>query len=152
MIDIYFFGKIKNKNLKKLINYYEKLVSRNLRINYKSIKESKNSNIDNKKKEESKRALAKIEKDRNYVVVLDEKGKLYSSNGLVKIVNNRLKRGTHISFYIGNYYGFEKKVKDKADLLLSLSNLTFNHELSMLILLEQLYRIENKIFGGSYHK
>ena len=54
-------------------------------------------------------------------------------------------------FVVGGPYGLAPEVKQKADLLWSLSKLTFTHELARLLLFEQLFRAVNILHGGSYH-
>ncbi len=152
MIDIYYFGKIKNKNINKLIKYYKKLSSRNLKIKLKNLKEEKESNLKKKKKKELKRVQNKIKKDKNYSIILDYRGRIITTEKFSDKINNKLKHGRHLSFYIGNYYGFDENTLKKADMVLSLSRMTFNHELAILLLVEQVYRANSIIFGGNYHK
>lgn len=152
MIDIYYFGKLKNKNIKKSINYYKKLSDNKLNININKIKEEKSNNLKKRKSKEMKRLKNRIQKDNNYTFILDEKGKNYTSNMLIKKINGKLKRGKGVSFYIGNFYGIDTDILKMGDKILALSNLTFNHEIVLLILMEQIFRLKNEMFGGSYQK
>lgn len=89
----------------------------------------------------------------SYVVALDEKGKMYSSQNLAKKISEQTVRGSnHFTFIIGGAYGLSEKVLNLANLKLSLSDLTFTYQLARLVLIEQLYRITMIIAGKPYHK
>ena len=82
------------------------------------------------------------------IVVLSEEGKLFSTSEFAAF----LKRcDTRVVFAIGGPFGLAPEVKEKADLLWSLSPLTFTHEFARLLLFEQLYRALNFNAGGGYH-
>jgi 23S rRNA (pseudouridine1915-N3)-methyltransferase len=85
--------------------------------------------------------------------VLDERGKEMSSKALSEFVQTRMNSGVKsVCFVIGGAYGFAEKVRQEADLILSLSALTFPHQLTRMLLVEQLYRSHTLIKGISYHK
>ncbi|MGO1320158.1 MAG: 23S rRNA (pseudouridine(1915)-N(3))-methyltransferase RlmH [Galactobacter sp.] len=100
--------------------------------------------------EESGRLLAKI-KDSEYVVLLDERGKMLSSPGLAKNLRGQLDRGAHVTVVIGGAYGVDTSVHQRANLIWSLSDLVFPHQLVRLMLVEQVYRAQEIAAGGSYH-
>ncbi|TYB32028.1 MAG: 23S rRNA (pseudouridine(1915)-N(3))-methyltransferase RlmH, partial [Candidatus Mcinerneyibacterium aminivorans] len=108
MININYFGSIKNKQIKKLINYYKQLSSRNLKINMQRMKEVKSSNIKEKKKKELNKLRKKIIKDKNYTFVLDYRGRILTTEKFAEKIDSKLKHGKHVSFYIGNYYGIDE--------------------------------------------
>ncbi len=88
-----------------------------------------------------------------YLVALDPTGKQVSSEKLTQFVENWEIQGRQvISFIIGGADGLSKAVLDKADMVLSLSKMTFTHEMARLLLLEQLYRAYNIKAGTKYHK
>lgn len=109
------------------------------------------SRSEDAKKEEGKNVLKNI-KETDHVCLLDEKGKQYDSihfaNHLQKIFNSGVKR---IVFVIGGAYGFSEELRRKADDELSLSSMTFSHQLVRVVFAEQLYRALNMMHGGSYH-
>jgi 23S rRNA (pseudouridine1915-N3)-methyltransferase len=89
----------------------------------------------------------------DYLVVLDERGKEMTSKALSEFVQARMNSGIKsVCFVIGGAYGFAEKVRQEADLILSLSALTFPHQLTRMLLVEQLYRSHTLIKGISYHK
>ena len=87
----------------------------------------------------------------DYVVLLDEKGAEMSSKELASWLQKRLMAGQKTVFVIGGPYGFSRQVYDRADAKLSLSRLTFPHELVRAIFAEQLYRACTILKGESYH-
>ena len=97
--------------------------------------------------------VLKKTKSYDYLVVLDERGKEMSSKALSEFVQARMNSGIKsVCFVIGGAYGFAEKVRQEADLILSLSALTFPHQLTRMLLVEQLYRAHTLIKGISYHK
>ena len=101
---------------------------------------------------EAEEVLKKI-KNYDYLVVLDERGKEMSSKALSEFIQTRMNSGIKsVCFVIGGAYGFAEKVRQEADLILSLSALTFPHQLTRMLLVEQLYRSHTLIKGISYHK
>lgn len=88
----------------------------------------------------------------DFLVLLDERGKEFSSvemaNWLQGVFNQSVKR---MVFVIGGPYGFSKAVYQKAQAQISLSRLTFSHQLVRLLFMEQLYRCHTIINGEPYH-
>ena len=82
-------------------------------------------------------------------IVLSEEGKLMSTKQLAEWLNPKLSK--NIVFLVGSAYGIEPQLKQSADLLLSLSLLTFSHEHAFLLLTEQIYRCLMVIKGHPYH-
>ena len=82
------------------------------------------------------------------VVVLSEEGKLFSTAQFAGFLQ---KCDTRVVFVVGGPFGLAPEVKERADLLWSLSPLTFTHEMARLLLVEQLYRALNFNAGGNYH-
>jgi len=86
------------------------------------------------------------------VVLLDEHGKEYSSRALASLVDSfGIQGASRIAFVIGGAYGFSDEVRRTFPLQLSLSQLTFSHQLVRLIFLEQLYRVFTILRGEPYH-
>ena len=89
----------------------------------------------------------------DYVVALDRSGKQYHSEELAMWLGQLSgQAGGWICFIIGGPLGLSKAIIDRADLVLSLSRLTLTHEMSRLILLEQIYRSMTILRGEKYHK
>lgn len=88
----------------------------------------------------------------DHVVLLDERGRQYSSRKFADRLQNIMASGKkRLVFIIGGPYGFSKSVYDRADEMLSLSEMTFNHEMVRLFFTEQVYRAQTILRGEPYH-
>lgn len=83
-------------------------------------------------------------------VVLDERGRLFTTEGLYRVFQGW--EGQRVAFLVGGAEGHTEEVRKGADLLLALSPLTLQHELALLVLLEQLYRLLTLRAGHPYHR
>jgi 23S rRNA (pseudouridine1915-N3)-methyltransferase len=89
----------------------------------------------------------------DYPMPLDRTGHQYSSEEMaVWLQQLSLRKGGSVAFIIGGPLGLAREILDRAERILSLSRLTFTHEMSRLILLEQLYRAFTILRGEKYHK
>ncbi|MCX7726918.1 MAG: 23S rRNA (pseudouridine(1915)-N(3))-methyltransferase RlmH [Chitinispirillaceae bacterium] len=134
-------GKIKNSALGEMALQYEKRLYKNL-----DILEIKDKGI----KKESETILEVIKKQHYYTIALSEEGKMYTSLGFTKKLSNIKK--DKIAFVIGGPEGLSKEVKNNANEIMSLSPMTFTHEMARVLLLEQLYRAYCILNNISYHK
>jgi 23S rRNA (pseudouridine1915-N3)-methyltransferase len=100
---------------------------------------------------ESERILKRI-KPQDYVISLDRRGALQASEELAAHFEAFYLSGKPLALIIGGPFGLADKVLKRSDKILSLSRLTFTHEMTRLILLEQLYRVFTIIHGEKYHK
>lgn len=148
-------GKIKTSWISEGIDHFDKLLSRYATLSEITVKEEKQAGDDKKEqviKAESERLLATINPD-SVTVVLDERGKVMTSPQLAKTIDDYAVSGRgKFDFVIGSAFGLSAEIIARADLHLSLSRLTFPHELTRLLLAEQLYRAGNILAGGKYHK
>lgn len=105
---------------------------------------------------QSEREAKQIEKTLNpktYLAVLDSLGEELTSPGLASSLADLMKRGvSEVTFLVGSHLGVPQRIKDRADLKLSLTKLTLPHELARVVLLEQIYRAVTIIKGLPYHK
>jgi 23S rRNA (pseudouridine1915-N3)-methyltransferase len=86
------------------------------------------------------------------LILLDEKGKMLSSPGLAKLIQQKANQSAHrIVFLIGGAYGVAEDIKAKAQFTWSLSELVFPHMLARLILAEQIYRACSILANEKYH-
>lgn len=86
-------------------------------------------------------------------IVMDERGEIPTTGELVKLYNKWEMRGfKNVSFLIGASDGHTQELRDQADFVLSLSRLTLMHELALVVLLEQIYRIATIKRGEPYHR
>ena len=131
-ISIYAIGKIKKIWIREGINQYKK------RMPDLIIKEIKNFNVNN------------LRFKNNIIISLSEEGNQYNSIELTSLLGNF--NNKKINFLIGDTDGIPPDIKEKSNLLLSLSPLTFPHELARLILLEQIYRAFSIANNSPYHR
>ena len=124
-------GKIKKNWIREGINQYKK------RMPDLIINESKSFNIDNIRVN-------------NIIICLTEEGQSFNSIELTSLLLNF--KNKKINFLIGDADGIPSDIKDKSNLLLSLSPLTFPHELARLILIEQIYRAISISNNSPYHR
>lgn len=88
----------------------------------------------------------------DYLILLDERGKLISSEKLAQFITTRTNESCrHLIFFIGGAFGVDESVMQRANFIWSLSPLVFPHQLVRLILAEQVYRGCTIIKGEKYH-
>ena len=114
------------------------------------LKNTKSMPEEEQKMKEGELILKQIPKG-SYVILLDERGKAYSSKSLAAFFQKRMNEGRDICMVLGGAYGFSDAVYQQVDQLISLSRLTFSHQMVRLILLEQIYRAFTIINGEPYH-
>ncbi len=103
------------------------------------------------KQREGKMLLDAV-KPSDYVVLLDERGRQYTSTAFSQWLQKKMSTGRkRLVLIIGGPYGFSQAVYDRADEMLSLSQMTFTHEMIRLFLAEQLYRSFTILRGEPYH-
>ena len=137
-------GKAKNYLGEDIVLEYTSRVSHYSSIEWKFIS---SSDI----QEESQKIL-KIIPEASYVVLLDERGKGFSSIEFSDFLEKRLGDSTkNLIFIVGGAYGIDESVRSRANYIWSLSSLVFPHELVRSILAEQIYRGFSIIKGEKYH-
>lgn len=125
-------------------------------INFKmivipDIKNSKNLSKEQQKAKESEQLLKHIGSG-DCVILLDERGKEYRSVEFANLLNKKMLSSTqHLIFIIGGPYGFDSRIEDRSDAKLSLSKMTFSHQMVRLFFSEQLYRAFSILKGEPYH-
>ena len=142
-------GKTKNRHYKALQEDYLQRLSHSVKYSITIIK-------DKKKHEtieiEGNRILEKVNQS-SFVCLLDVQGRSVGSRKLAKEVEKWQIRGLkEITFIIGGFEGVSSEVVKRADFSLSLSSLTFTHEMARVLLIEQLYRSYSIIKGYPYQK
>jgi 23S rRNA (pseudouridine1915-N3)-methyltransferase len=149
-INVVAVGKVKEKSMRELVAEYSKRITAFAKLNIVEIKEI---NTDDQDKNLANEALAILEKLKGYVVTLEIEGVALESRQLATFIQERMNQGVStINFVIGSSCGLSQIIKDKANYRLSLSRLTFPHQLTRVILLEQIYRSFTIINNQSYHK
>ncbi len=147
-------GKTDEKPLEELISKYEKRLPSHWnyqRIEIPDIKNRKNLSESQQKEKEAELFFSKITGS-DFVILLDEKGKQLSSTefsqSIQELMNQSVKQ---IVFLIGGPYGFSDEIYSRANRKLSLSQMTFTHQMVRLFLTEQLYRAFTILQGKPYH-
>ncbi|MEZ4880046.1 MAG: 23S rRNA (pseudouridine(1915)-N(3))-methyltransferase RlmH, partial [Chitinophagales bacterium] len=130
----------------KKVNYFTKVEHRL----FNDVKSVKDATV--LKQKEAEQFIYQIKVD-DYIVLLDEHGKQYNSRQFAEFIVNKQNIGSikRLVFIIGGAFGFDDTLKQKANALLSLSNMTFSHQLARVIFLEQLYRAYSIIHNFPYH-
>jgi len=149
-------GKIKEQYLKDAIDEYSKRLSKYCSLSFKELNEEKINEenlslIEVAKLKEGERILSSLN-NKDYVVLLDLKGKELSSIELAKIMQDKEDEGKNITFIIGGSYGVSEDVRKRANCMIAFSKLTFPHQLFRVILLEQVYRGFKINHNEKYHK
>jgi 23S rRNA (pseudouridine1915-N3)-methyltransferase len=115
------------------------------------IKDRKHLNAEQIKEKEAVLILEKIN-SANFSVLLDERGKEFSSVEFAGFLQKTMNAGTReLLFIIGGAYGVAESVKQKADLTVSLSRMTFTHQFIRMLFAEQLYRAMTILKNEPYH-
>lgn len=147
-------GKTDSSSLQDLIKAYENRLKHYIRFELEvipDIKNVKNLSEAQQKEKEGELVLKKLN-NTDVLILLDENGKQYSSvqfsNFLQKKMNSGIKQ---LVFVIGGPYGFSEKVYEKAQGKLSLSKMTFSHQMVRLFAIEQLYRALTILKNEPYH-
>ena len=142
-------GKTKDKNWKALQEEYLKRLSHFVKC---EVAEVRDSSPHEGREIEGKRILEFLN-PKTFAVLLDIGGKTPSSHQLAGLIEKWQVAGTkEVTFIIGGANGVSEEIREKADYLLSLSFLTFTHDMARVVLLEQLYRGYSIINGFPYQK
>jgi 23S rRNA (pseudouridine1915-N3)-methyltransferase len=145
-------GKTKSSELVRLINEYVK------RINFykkfkiivvNSLKSKKNSEKEIKKIE-GENVLKRVKKN-ELIFLLDENGKSFNSKKFADFLSNKFKTNKSIVFVVGGAHGFSNEIKQKSNEIISLSEMTFSHQIIRLFFTEQVYRALTILNNHPYH-
>lgn len=147
-------GKTDNKNLQALIDDYANRLSFYIKFDLEvipDIKNVKNLSRAQQKEKEGELILSKIGAS-DQLVLLDENGKTFSSTGLSEELQRKMNSGIKtLVFAIGGPYGFSDSVYTKAQGKISLSAMTFSHQMVRLFFVEQVYRAFTILRNEPYH-
>lgn len=147
-------GKTEDAYLKEGIAKYSSRLARYCKFSIVEIPELKNVKAmsrDQIKEKEGELILKNVASD-HWLILLDEHGQTFTSVEWARHLEKKfLYSPRDITFVIGGSYGFGKAVYERADEMVSLSRMTFSHQLCRVVFLEQLYRIFTIIKGEPYH-
>lgn len=147
-------GKTNDEYLLKGIDEYSVRIKNYVPFEIETIPYLKNSNSFSPelvKQKEGELILQKIKKE-DILILLDENGKTHSSRGFATFLQQQMNTGNkQLIFLIGGAYGFSSNVYERANGKISLSSMTFSHQIIRIIFIEQLYRGFTIIHHHPYH-
>lgn len=151
-------GKLKERYLKEACDEYRKRLSRFCELEVIEVEDEQAPESLSTAQElqlmarEADKLLKKY-KEGSYLIVLDVKGQRLTSEAFSSRLDSVFLSGkSHVTFMIGGSLGLDRGLAEKADLRLSLSDMTFPHQLARMLLLEQLFRAFKIMRGETYHK
>ncbi len=146
-------GKTRFPYLQEGISDYHKRIQHYINFDEFTIpdlKNSKNLSITEIRKKEGDQVLKNIDKSA-YLILLDEHGNQCNSLEFAEFIQKNINNGRDIVLLIGGAYGFSEEVYSRANDKISISKMTFSHQMVRLIFAEQLYRAMTIIRGEPYH-
>ena len=153
-IKLIVIGKTKSKFLLDGENEYQKRLKHYCKFSELIIPDIKNARKLSKKelKEKEGNLILESLKNSDYVILLDDKGLALTSIEFSELLNKKMVSSTNeLVFIIGGAFGFSESVYKRADAKLSLSKMTFSHQMVRMIFKEQLYRAFTILKGEKYH-
>lgn len=147
-------GRNRDKGVETLVARYEGRLSHYVRFEIRDLTDVRLKgavSVERQKEAEGQSILGAVT-TRDYVVLLDERGKEYTSRGFAEMIERQITtQSRDIVFVVGGPFGFSKAVYERADSMISLSRMTLTHEMVRLFFVEQIYRAFTIIRGESYH-
>lgn len=146
-------GKTDVRWVREGLELYASRLSHYVKFSIREIPELKNVSAFTReqiKEKEGDLILAALAAD-DFVILLDERGRKYRSVEFAEFVRDRLNRGADMVFVVGGAYGFSQRVYSRAGSMMSLSDMTFSHQMVRTIFAEQLYRAFTIIRSEPYH-
>ena len=152
MLRLLLVGKTTDKHLDTLIADYQQRLTHYLPFEIKVLPDLKAGKLsfEQQKQLEGERILAAVPANAR-LILLDERGKQFRSMDFATYLEKQLAATPNIIFVVGGPYGFSKDVYDRADNMLSLSLMTFSHQMIRLLFIEQLYRAMTILKNEPYH-
>ena len=147
-------GKTKNREIRNLQQHYLERINHMVPCELVQTKEARGieEKFSDKIKEIEAKGLEKQLRD-DYIICLFDGGKEMSSSEFASCLKDQGSSSTRgISFVVGGFLGLSERILKRADFLLSLSKMTFSHELARIVLLEQVYRALSLLRGRQYAK
>jgi 23S rRNA (pseudouridine1915-N3)-methyltransferase len=147
-------GKTEEKYLNEGIDKYLGRLKHYINFSFHIIPDIKNTKNLTEAQQKSKEAdlILKQIGNSDVVILLDEKGKKYTSVNFANYLNKQMIGSVqHVLFVIGGPYGFDERIYQRANSSLSLSDMTFSHQMVRLFFVEQVYRAFSILKGEPYH-
>ena len=151
-IKLLYIGKNKNNNIETLIENYEDKIKHFINFKIQCLKTKNKSSQKSSIIKFDSQIIFKNLKKEDIIILLDEKGKDFNSMEFSKFLEESMIRGVkNLTFVIGGAYGFSKELREFAKNKISLSKMTFSHDMARLFFVEQLYRSLTIINNIPYH-
>lgn len=151
-ISLYYIGKSEDRFANEALKLFEKRIRRYLPFEINASGKVRAGLPPEAQREAEGKNILKFISDADYAILLDVKGRQFSSEGFADYLQSLMNRGTKsLSFVIGGPYGFSDEVYKNVGERISLSGMTFSHQLVRLVFLEQLYRAFTILNGEPYH-
>jgi 23S rRNA (pseudouridine1915-N3)-methyltransferase len=145
-------GKTKDRHCAALVDEYLGRIKRFAPCDVSELKESSAADEKRMIAAEGEKLIDTVERD-DFVVLLDEGGREFSSEEFARLIDARRQNGIkRLAFIIGGFAGTSDEVKERADLRVALSRMTLTHEMARVLLAEQTYRAFSLLAGMPYHK
>lgn len=151
-VELWYIGKTSEKYLQNGISIYTKRLKHYCNFTEVCIKDVKGGmSSDELKQKEAESVIGKLSAD-DYLILLDEKGKRLSSEKLASHIEKlQLHSTKKVIFLVAGAFGAHETLKNRAQLMLSLSDMTFSHQMIRLFIVEQIYRAFTIIKNEKYH-
>jgi len=147
-------GKTEEDYIKKGISIFENRLKHYIpfeTIVIPALKNSKNLTFEQQKEKEGELLLKQFSTE-DYIVLLDENGEEFKSTGFANFFQKHMNASTkNLVFVIGGPFGFSQKIYQKANMKLSLSKMTFSHQMIRMLFIEQVYRAMTILRNEPYH-
>ena len=147
-------GKTNHVSLRDWLPEYQKRLSHYVKFEWVELPELKNTkNLrESVQKEEEEKRVFKQLNSQDVLVLFDEVGSQYTSKGMADFLQKRMNAGTkNLIFVIGGPYGFSDEIYKRAKYKISLSAMTFSHQMVRIFVAEQLYRAFSILNNEPYH-
>lgn len=149
-------GPLKHKFYASALEYYHKLIANYIPCEILLPRAKGKSLTTNEVLKKEEEILLKTIETRkgssSYLIALDQKGKSCTTGEFANLFQKLLTNFQEIWFIVGGAEGLSLKIKEQANFILSLSQLTFNHELALVVLAETLFRTLSLLKGHPYHR
>ena len=152
-ITLLWIGKTRNAHLKSLIEDYWKRLEHFCELSLREVQPARSATAKGRLTVlEGEKLLARVDAS-DYVVLLDATGKSLTTETFATWLRTHRDQSTrNVVFVVGGHEGLSESLKRRANFCISLSPLTFTHEMARCLLLEQIYRAFSVIHGFPYHK
>jgi 23S rRNA (pseudouridine1915-N3)-methyltransferase len=151
-ITVIWVGKTKNKWLQCLIKDYDRRLQHFCKLSITELRSLQVEEVPRLISVEGEKILGKVRSD-DFLILLDSRGKVFTSEEFSnQLLTYQIRSLGKVIFVIGGHEGVSQAVRTRANELIALSRMTFNHEMARVVLLEQIYRAFTIIHHFPYHR